>query len=195
LGPAGARLSFGDSSPRHVSGSAVHLPTKNPVCCHHSDCGWFDYCHPSLLDHLKRSRKVQRGQMRRLAGMRTRLFCTRAARRHPSSLHVPYPTLQEGIRCGGMLHELAKSPARGSCSTAPSASARPWRCRRAGRRPHRGLPHRGRARRLEEIQRAAGALTEDARGRGLCSKMCGGTGVGNPARLEADRRPPRICTR
>src|SRR5207249_239754 len=31
----------------------------------------------------------------------------------------------------------------------------------AGRGSHRGLPHRGRRRRLEESQRAAGALTED----------------------------------
>ncbi len=27
----------------------------------------------------------------------------------PSSLHVPYPSLQENIGSGGMLHELAKS--------------------------------------------------------------------------------------
>jgi sulfur dioxygenase len=30
----------------------------------------------------------------------------------PGSLHVPYPTLQESIRAGGMLHELAKSTRR-----------------------------------------------------------------------------------
>jgi len=28
------------------------------------------------------------------------------------SLHVPYPTLQESIRSGGMLHELAKSTSK-----------------------------------------------------------------------------------
>ncbi|MBM3530660.1 MAG: MBL fold metallo-hydrolase [Alphaproteobacteria bacterium] len=30
----------------------------------------------------------------------------------PGSLHVPYPTLQESIRTGGMLHELAKATGR-----------------------------------------------------------------------------------
>ncbi len=30
----------------------------------------------------------------------------------PGSLHVPYPTLQESIRSGGMLHELAKSTSK-----------------------------------------------------------------------------------
>jgi sulfur dioxygenase len=30
----------------------------------------------------------------------------------PGSLHVPYPTLQESIRVGGMLHELAKSTSK-----------------------------------------------------------------------------------
>ena len=30
----------------------------------------------------------------------------------PGSLHVPYPTLQENIRSGGMLHELAKSTSK-----------------------------------------------------------------------------------
>jgi sulfur dioxygenase len=30
----------------------------------------------------------------------------------PGSLHVPYPTLQESISAGGMLHELAKSTRR-----------------------------------------------------------------------------------
>ena len=30
----------------------------------------------------------------------------------PGSLHVPYPTLQESIRAGGMLHELARSTSK-----------------------------------------------------------------------------------
>jgi len=30
----------------------------------------------------------------------------------PGSLHVPYPVLQESIRSGGMLHELAKSTSK-----------------------------------------------------------------------------------
>jgi sulfur dioxygenase len=30
----------------------------------------------------------------------------------PGSLHVPYPTLQESIRSGGMLHELGKSTSK-----------------------------------------------------------------------------------
>ena len=30
----------------------------------------------------------------------------------PGSLHVPYPTLQEAISAGGMLHELAKSTSK-----------------------------------------------------------------------------------
>jgi sulfur dioxygenase len=30
----------------------------------------------------------------------------------PGSLHVPYPSLQENISAGGMLHELAKSTSR-----------------------------------------------------------------------------------
>src|SRR5262249_31193286 len=30
----------------------------------------------------------------------------------PGSLHVPYPTLQESIRSGGMLHGLAKSTSK-----------------------------------------------------------------------------------
>ena len=47
----------------------------------------------------------------------------------PGSLHAPYPDLQENIRPGGMLHELASATASASCSTARSASARPWRCR------------------------------------------------------------------
>jgi hypothetical protein len=205
LGPAGARLSFGDSSPRHVSGSAVHLPTKNPVCCHHSDCGWFDYCHPDVV----RGKGAKRHDSWKMQTVTTRSpeAVSQSPKRTNAStswnedqavLHasgtapsraryVPYPTLQEGIRCGGMLHELAKSPARGSCSTAPSASARPWRLQarraqasprsatsRAGSTPGRNPAGRGRADR--------GRV-----GRGLCSKMCGGTGVGNPARLEADR--------
>jgi glyoxylase-like metal-dependent hydrolase (beta-lactamase superfamily II) len=40
----------------------------------------------------------------------------------PGSLHAPYPDLQENISAGGMLHVLATA-------TAPSASARRWRCR------------------------------------------------------------------
>ena len=30
----------------------------------------------------------------------------------PGSLHVPYPTLQENISAGGMLHDLAKSTSK-----------------------------------------------------------------------------------
>jgi rhodanese-related sulfurtransferase len=40
----------------------------------------------------------------------------RVGRRHgtiPGSLHVPYPTLQESIRSGGMLHELTRSTSKG----------------------------------------------------------------------------------
>ena len=49
----------------------------------------------------------------------------------PGSLHVPYPSLQENISAGGMLHELAQIDRQAACcSTAPSASARRWRCRR-----------------------------------------------------------------
>ena len=57
----------------------------------------------------------------------------------PGSLHAPYADLQDNIDDGGMLHELRRRPARRSCSIAPSASARRWRCRprrtRALRRP------------------------------------------------------------
>ena len=49
----------------------------------------------------------------------------------PGSLHAPYPDLQENIAPGGMLHELAAAHRQAArCSIAPSASARPWRCRR-----------------------------------------------------------------
>ena len=52
----------------------------------------------------------------------------------PGALHVPYPKLREISAAGGMLHELAGSTSSGSCSSAPTASARPWRCRRRRRR-------------------------------------------------------------
>jgi hypothetical protein len=66
----------------------------------------------------------------------------------PGSLHAPYPDLQENISAGGMLHELARRLANGSCSTAPSASARRWQCR----------PRRTRASRPPVTSRAASTL-------------------------------------
>ena len=71
----------------------------------------------------------------------------------PGSLHVPYPSLQENISAGGMLHELA--------TIDQQAAAVLLRLRRAlghggagraGRRACRRLPHPGRHRRLEEGQ-------------------------------------------
>jgi glyoxylase-like metal-dependent hydrolase (beta-lactamase superfamily II) len=44
----------------------------------------------------------------------------------PGSLHAPYPDLAVNVRPGGM----PPRPANASCSIAPSANARRWRCRR-----------------------------------------------------------------
>ena len=78
----------------------------------------------------------RRGEWR-CSGDRTSRWSTCARRRErekhgviPGSLHAPYPDLQENIGAGGMLHELAAQRASAWCSTAPSANARPWRCRR-----------------------------------------------------------------
>ena len=71
----------------------------------------------------------------------------------PGSLHAPYPSLQEEVGVGGMLHELA----------ATSGKRMPWRCRRrTRRRPQNRLPYRWRHRRLEESGRTADALTAAA---------------------------------
>ena len=56
----------------------------------------------------------------------------------PGSLHAPYADLQENLGEGGLLHELAQSPARPWCFIAPSASAPPWRCRQ----PRMSASHR-----------------------------------------------------
>jgi sulfur dioxygenase len=46
----------------------------------------------------------------------------------PGSLHAPYPSLQDEIGPGGMLHELAAVTGK-RIATAPLANARQWRCR------------------------------------------------------------------
>ena len=48
----------------------------------------------------------------------------------PGSLHLPYPQLPAEIGPGGILHDWLPHPVSGSCSIAPLASGRPWRCRR-----------------------------------------------------------------
>src|SRR5262249_17205252 len=48
----------------------------------------------------------------------------------PGSLHVPYPTCRRVSALAACCMGLPNRPANGSCSTAPSASARPWRYRR-----------------------------------------------------------------
>ena len=48
----------------------------------------------------------------------------------PGSLHVPYPSLQENIGRAACCTSSPVAPASGCCSTARSASARRWRCRR-----------------------------------------------------------------
>ena len=77
----------------------------------------------------------------------------------PASLHAPYPDLQENIRPGGMLHELAKRHGQ--------AHRLLLRLRRAlghggaggaGCRHRHRLPHPRRHRRLAQGQRAAGAV-------------------------------------
>ena len=74
----------------------------------------------------------------------------------PGSLHAPYPDLQENIRKGGMLHELAALDRQ--------AHRVLLRLRRAlghggaggaGRRHRLGLPHPRRHRRLAQGQRPA----------------------------------------
>ncbi len=48
----------------------------------------------------------------------------------PGSLHAPYPDLQINVQTGRHAQRTAPAPpASASYSTAPSASARPWRCR------------------------------------------------------------------
>jgi len=73
----------------------------------------------------------------------------------PGSLHAPYPSLQDEIGPGGMLHELAAATGNRIlfyCAfgerSAMAVQARP------GRRPQDRLSHRRRHRRLEESQRA-----------------------------------------
>ena len=48
----------------------------------------------------------------------------------PGSLHAPYPALPEHIAPAACCRSSRPRPASVSCSTAPSASARRWRCRR-----------------------------------------------------------------
>ena len=76
----------------------------------------------------------------------------------PGSLHVPYPSLQENIGAAACCMSSPGPPTSGCCSTAPSASARRWRCRPRRTRGSPRLPHPGRHRRLEEGQWSAGAL-------------------------------------
>ena len=81
----------------------------------------------------------------------------------PGSLHAPYPSLQEEIGSGGMLHELAQRRRQ--------AHRFPVRLRRAlgdggaggaGRRAEDLLSHLRRHRRLEEGERTAGAAIDAA---------------------------------
>ena len=77
----------------------------------------------------------------------------------PGSLHVPYPSLQENIGAGGMLHELARVDQQAAVVLLRLRRALgDGGAGRAGRRACQRLPHPGRHRRLEEGQRAAGAL-------------------------------------
>jgi hypothetical protein len=67
---------------------------------------------------------------------------------------VPYLALQESIRSGGMVHELAKSTSKRLLFYCAFGERSAMAVQDAG--SHGGLPHRGRRRRLEESQRAAG---------------------------------------
>ena len=81
----------------------------------------------------------------------------------PGSLHVPYPTLQENIGAGGMLHELGEIDQQ-----APAVLLRLRRtlgdggAGRAGRRAGVGQPYPGRRRRLEAGQRAVDPLSQSS---------------------------------
>ena len=87
----------------------------------------------------------------------------------PGSLHAPYPDLQENIRPGGMLHELATRHRQ--------AHRVLLRLRRAlghggaggaGRRHRQRLPHPRRPRRLAQGRRSAGGVISAAQPR--CSR-------------------------
>ena len=78
----------------------------------------------------------------------------------PASLHAPYPDLQENIRAGGMLHELACATGKRMvfyCAFGERSAMAVQAAQDAGHRL--GLPHPGRPRRLAQGQRAAGALS------------------------------------
>ena len=69
----------------------------------------------------------------------------------PGSLHVPYPSLQESIGAGGMLHELAKSTSKRLlfyCAFGERSAMAVQAAQDAGLASR--LPHPGRHRRLEE---------------------------------------------
>jgi len=100
------------------------------------------------------------GEARHRAHRSARALRTRAAR-PPSRARCTCPTrrCRRAFRSGGMLHELGKSTRQAAPVLLRLRRAlRPWRCRRRRTRAlTAACPHRGRPRRLEESQRAAGA--------------------------------------
>ena len=78
----------------------------------------------------------------------------------PGSLHAPYPDLQDNIRRGGMLHELASATGKRIvfyCAFGERSAMAVQAAQDAGHRLR--LPHPRRHRRLAQGQRAAGALS------------------------------------
>ena len=128
----------------------------------------------------------------------------------PGALHAPYPSLQEEIGSGGMLHELATGAGKrivflcafGERSAMAVQAAQD--CRAQNR-----LPHLRRHRCLEKSERAAGAVTYDAAagpvrqsvasGRTLASERCRARPMprASPAaqRQSWSSRRPRDCRR
>jgi hypothetical protein len=74
----------------------------------------------------------------------------------PGALHAPYPGSRKACSPAACCARSRRRPAGASCSSAPSANARRWRCRREGRRPCQHRAYRRRHRRLEESRRAGG---------------------------------------
>ena len=77
----------------------------------------------------------------------------------PGSLHAPYPDLQENIRPGGMLHELASATGKRIvfyCAFGERSAMAVQAAQDAGIASR--LPHPRRHRRLAQGQRAAGAV-------------------------------------
>ena len=104
----------------------------------------------------------------------------------PGSLHAPYPDLQDNIRPGGMLHELAAATGkRIAVLLRLRRTLGDGGAGRAGFRHRRRLPYPRRHRRLEEGRRRAGALAQGARRR----RVGKGTGQRSALTKNADRVP------